>query len=290
MERALRGVRAGLLLRSLETTPMTQTVDRRENLSLEEFQETYASKGQPVILTDLTNDWNARHWTPDYLVEKAGDAWIEAQPTVSHPDSSKVEMTVSEYVDYLKKPDDRKLYLTSWTFREDCPELSEDFEVPEFFRDDWMLDVSEQVRPDLMWIFLGPADSGLYLHSDVANTSAWNAQLSGSKEWKLYPPEQAEFMYDGEVDVFNPDLKKFPDFAQAEAVECTVGPGECLYVPWKWWHQTRNVEEGMALTANFADQYCCEDVLEWLEGQPLYNLLFRNFRRAVRKRKRRKRG
>jgi hypothetical protein len=38
----------------------------------------------------------------------------------------------------------------------------------------------------------------------------------------------------------------FPGFAQAEYVECVLGPGECLYLPPGWWHYVRS------LTASFS--------------------------------------
>jgi hypothetical protein len=264
---------------------METVVDRRQNLSLKDFQTEYAQPGLPVIITDATRGWKACEWTPSSLVKAAGDCVIQAQPSNSTGDTQRIDMTLADYVAYLENPDQRKLYMVSWNFPRDCPELCRDFEIPEYFTDDWMKDTPEQVRPDLMWLFLGPAGSGLYLHSDVANTSAWNVQLSGSKAWKLYPPSQECYLYEGDVNAFDPDLELCPDFAKASHLECQTGPGECLFIPSKWWHQTQNVDQGLALTANYADEYCCDNVLEWLEAQPLYQLLYRNFRRAVRKRR-----
>jgi hypothetical protein len=40
--------------------------------------------------------------------------------------------------------------------------------------------------------------------------------------------------------------RMFPGFAQAEYVECVLGPGECLYLPPGWWHYVRS------LTASFS--------------------------------------
>ena len=37
-------------------------IDRRSNLSMEEFEESYASRGRPVIITDSINDWPAVRW------------------------------------------------------------------------------------------------------------------------------------------------------------------------------------------------------------------------------------
>lgn len=37
-----------------------------------------------------------------------------------------------------------------------------------------------------------------------------------------------------QVDIFNPDLKRFPRFKDAQAYECIVGPGDVLYIPIYW--------------------------------------------------------
>jgi peptidyl-lysine (3S)-dioxygenase / protease len=39
------------------------------------------------------------------------------------------------------------------------------------------------------------------------------------------------------VDVQRPDLVRFPRFAHARAVTCTIGPGDALFLPAHWWHE-----------------------------------------------------
>ena len=38
------------------------------------------------------------------------------------------------------------------------------------------------------WLYIGPKNSRSALHVD-ATSSAWNAVLSGRKQWVAYPPE-----------------------------------------------------------------------------------------------------
>ena len=64
------------------------SVDRRANLSLEEFQEEYARPGRPVILTDATRGWKALEWTPEYLASTAPEVQVSAvPPTIWEPPS-----------------------------------------------------------------------------------------------------------------------------------------------------------------------------------------------------------
>lgn len=261
---------------------MIETIDRRENLSLEEFQQEYAIPQKPVIITDAARGWKALEWTPEYLAELASDVTIEAMPTSSTSLRQAVHMPLGEYVEYLKAPDERKLYMINWVFEKDKPELLKDFEIPEYFKEDWLREVED--GPQLLWIFLGPANSGLFLHIDVGHTPAWNVQLSGRKSWKLWSPDQEHLMYNGNVNAFDPDLDEFPDFAKARSVDVEVGPGECIFVPSLWWHQTKNVDAGMALTANYVDRFCHQVVLKELSRHRDHRDLHRSLKRLARQR------
>lgn len=269
---------------------MVNSVERRESLSPEDFRRDYAFPKKPVILTDLAADWPALNWTPEYLAKQVPAALIRATPTSARSNRSAVEMTMADYVEYLRQPDSRKLYMTSWAFRSVCPRLLEDFRIPPHFADDWLQDLDDEARPDLLWIFLGPGNSGLFMHVDIGHTAAWNVQLSGRKSWLLFPPDQERWLYDGNVDAFHPDLERFPDYAKTTPLACEVGPGECIFAPSGWWHQTRNIDPGMALTANYADLTNYEEVLGWLRKAPGYEELYRRFRKVVRRRLRAKVG
>ena len=238
-------------------------IERCGELSLEEFLTEFGVPGKPCILTEATKGWAALEWTPEDLASRFGEEWVDITPSASLEEAT-LEMTLAEYVDYLKSPDERLLYLTSWNFREFCPELMEDFQVPIYFREDWLQEIEEEQQFDMMWLFLGPAHAGFRLHVDIGQTSAWNVQLTGSKKWILFPPEQEEFLYGGEVDAFDPNLEEFPLFAQAKKYECIVKAGELIFTPSGWWHQTKNLETGLAITANYANETNCHKVLNWL--------------------------
>jgi hypothetical protein len=58
----------------------------------------------------------------------------------------------------------------------------------------------------------------------------------------------------------NPDKSKRP-------LECTVCPGDILFVPHGWWHSVLNLDESMsvALTQNYVSKSNLPDVLRFLE-------------------------
>ena len=228
----------------------------------EVFVEEYALAGKPVILTGLTDHWPARSWTPEGMAKRFGQAPIELTPLGATVEGT-LEMTLSEYVEYLKQPGAERYYMTSWCFRRDCPELLEEVDVPEYFAEDWLESLPE--LNDMMWLFLGPEGSGMGMHQDLGHTAAWNAQITGRKRWCLAAPDQDDFLYEGEVDGFNPDLARHPLAAQAELYEGIVEAGEVLFIPGGWWHQTENLATGFAITANYVDRTNYQRVLQCLE-------------------------
>lgn len=58
----------------------------------------------------------------------------------------------------------------------------------------------------------------------------------------------------------NPDISKRP-------LECTVEPGDILFVPHGWWHCVLNLDDGIsvALTQNYVSNSNLPDVLRFLE-------------------------
>jgi hypothetical protein len=72
----------------------------------------------------------------------------------------------------------------------------------------------------------------------------------------LFPPEALENLYIGPldftpagqpvslVDFSNPDLRRFPKFAQAmdSALVAELGPGDAIFIPSMWWHRVESLD------------------------------------------------
>lgn len=153
------------------------------------------------------------------------------------------------------------LYLFDKRFVERSPRLAQDFTVPPYFSEDLFSVLGEKHRPDYRWLVLGPSRSGSSFHVDPNATSAWNAVVSGSKKWVLFPPSAippgVHASADG-ADVatsvsltewfinFYPDIKE--GMTEVKPIECTVKAGEMLFIPRGWWHLAINLEPGVAIT------------------------------------------
>jgi len=50
------------------------------------------------------------------------------------------------------------------------------------------------------------------------------------------------------IDVYNPDYDKYPLFANAPtAIECTLYPGDVLFIPSRWWHHVTSIDTAVSV-------------------------------------------
>jgi hypothetical protein len=148
----------------------------------------------------------------------------------------------------------------------------------------------QQRRPDFRWMICGPQRSGSAFHIDPNATHAWNAPVVGRKRWILYPPSAMDHpppgvhpSQDGDtvtmplsigewmVSFWSQHVKRrsHPDVNQ-RPIECTVSPGDLIFVPHGWWHTVLNIDPGMslALTQNYVSASNVSNVLRFLETRP----------------------
>jgi hypothetical protein len=225
-------------------------VERRKNISAEEFWARYAIPGVPVLLEGLAEEWPARSlWTFDFVRQHYGckDVTVYAGARKTTPRV----MKLGSYLEYMERTQDEiPDYLSRWCFPSTFPELGAQYRRPPHFPC-WTDRLPNEIRPVWKWLYMGPAGSGSGMHSDFMGTAAWNMLFAGQKEWRFYPPYQTSQVYAGEVDAFRPDGDRFPLFSEAEGLSCVQRAGDIIYTPSNWWHQVRNRTCTLALTENF---------------------------------------
>jgi hypothetical protein len=92
-----------------------------------------------------------------------------------------------------------------------------------------------------------------------AHVDEWNnigCVVAGQRRFTLFPPQQIGNLYIGPLDfaptgapmslvsLRNPDLERYPRFAEALAhsTSALLGPGDAIYIPPLWWHHVESLD------------------------------------------------
>ena len=205
----------------------------------------FAKRETPCIITNGTSHWPAHTtWSFENFTKRFHNTRFILADNIE-------PMTFAEYNDYcVSTTEDEPLYIFDESFgeREDTKELLRDYDEPELFSDDLFKNLGT-IRPRYRWFITGPPRSGSNLHVDPLGTSAWNALITGKKEWIIfYPGAPVRESTKSGAAWFRDEYPKLKHLQHYRFVQ---KPGEILYIPSGWWHIAINREATMAVTQNF---------------------------------------
>lgn len=222
------------------------TVDRRSNLSYEEFRDKYLFPRKPVIITDATAKWKASNWTPQWFKERYKDKIVT---------TDQGEMRMDDFIDAITKDSDEPgPFLREQPLKDVFPDLVDHIlPTPPYVTPNWLganyivgsinrrLNRESHLEVNFCGRRIFP-----YLHVDDLGVHAFITQHYGDKHIIIYPPDQEPYLYrDAHTriskvyDVDKPDLEKYPLFAKAKAIRVTLKAGESAFMPSGWWHTTK---------------------------------------------------
>ncbi|EDO47823.1 predicted protein [Nematostella vectensis] len=205
------------------------TIDRRRNLSLEEFIQRYDGKRS----SETCNVYGG-------TMNQAESLAVNAKLFAEHAHEGKPWLWT---------------YVEDELFIQTHPELKDHLQNPIYLKEDFFQFFPKDVRPWNAMLLWGTAYSRSSLHIDPYNWTGTNAVFSGKKMWKVHP-----------VDAFAPDLEKFPLFLKAKALSFTQNAGELLIIPTGWFHQAFNPEETIAVSSQIMNsqnyKICLEEIFK----------------------------
>mmetsp|Transcript_22614 Transcript_22614/g.62771 ORF Transcript_22614/g.62771 Transcript_22614/m.62771 type:complete len:406 (+) Transcript_22614:185-1402(+) len=260
--------RRGCLYALSEETaiPRVATGDIDEAL----FRKQYWKADQPVIITGAMQDWEA--------LERWRDLkwWSTAHGHRSLPlevgssgdrDWHESVATMQDFVGEYLRPSNRDgpgcevAYMAQHTLLDQIPSLRDAVVEP------GLCCACSPNGVMMSNVWMGTCGTKTPLHFDSYDNIL--CQVAGFKYVRLYSKRETPHLYvdkgDGtfanqqaytrkqanisQVDVSEPDLNRFPDFAGALFTDAILSPGEMLFIPSRYWHFVQSLTT--AVSVNF---------------------------------------
>ncbi len=228
-------------------------IDRRKDLSIDEFKREYINKGLPVVLEGAANDWACvKNWSLDYFKELYGEEEILL---VDHEaiESEYEKLKLAEVLDGIREGKGK--YYRFYPLLQRHPEHIKDFDY------EWILKSRHKMTyGENFQVFIGGAGTATPLH----NAFSCNifTQVYGEKKWVLYPPyysmvldpdpanniyRNASYRNGGVFDPFNPTYEKHPLYKYINGMTVHLKPGDVFYNPPYWWHAVSNPTDSIGV-------------------------------------------
>ena len=251
------------------------TIDRKKDLSYEDFVNDYLNKDRPVIIQGALDNWPAMaKWTPEYFQNQHGDKEFAVKGRTYQ---------LEKFVQSLVSPgkdDGVPPYLNGIFIRDMFPEIASDiipdlpYTLPDRLRSRWILKRIEHANPNgIPELLIAGRGAQFPLHFDVNYLLGFVVQIYGEKEFMVFPPDQSKYLYPKEQypsysyieDVFEPDYTRYPLLKEVTGTKFILYPGEILFNPAGWWHTTRIPELSIAMVISTVAprnwRMFCEDIL-----------------------------
>ncbi|XP_018611390.1 tRNA wybutosine-synthesizing protein 5 isoform X1 [Scleropages formosus] len=235
-----------------------------EGVDKETFLRDVYPRRRPAVLRGVSVGTCCDRWTVDYLAERGGSkdvkVHVSAEPQMDFLHKNFLYRTLPFDV-FVRRAAEKKhadffiseeeyYYLRSLgedprkepaDLQKQFPGLAEDFCIPQFF----------QPGQFFSCVFrISSCGLQLWTHYDVMDNLL--VQVSGRKRVVLYSPQDAQYLYlSGDksevLDIDNPDLERFPDFVKARRYECVLDPGDLIFIPALWFHNTLALQFGVGV-------------------------------------------
>jgi ribosomal protein L16 Arg81 hydroxylase len=242
-----------------QSAPQHAVVEKREQLSREEFVERYVRGCRPVVITRLARDWPAlQRGSPQDLKQRFGHLEVEVQAERRADPQYEVNklqhrrrLRLGDFVDQVLAAgpsNDHYLTANNELLRrpEFAPLLQDIGSLPDY------CDASQLPNSCSFWF--GPAGTVTPLHHDTL--MLFHTQVVGRKRWRFVSPLETPKLYNyydvySPVDIDRPDLNRYPDFGQVKVLDVIVEPGETMFLPLGWWHQVTALD--LSLSFSFSN-------------------------------------
>ncbi len=217
-------------------------------LSQSEFISEFFLKNRPVIIKDAISNSRASAWTVQSIKKDIPNQKVQIRNHASGKlfnakdmSQEKTEMDLYEFLDVIESGNySVPLYLAQTELKNLLPNFSDYIgRFPYLRKWDYLLQTN---------IWIGTPGLATPAHYDLSHN--FYQQIRGHKRVTLFSPEDSPYLYINpkvplvsSVDVGNPDLNKFPNFAKATPIQFILGPGDSVFIPARWWHFIESTDD-----------------------------------------------
>jgi hypothetical protein len=274
-------------------------IERRKNLTTEEFQEAYIRNNRPVIITDGMQNWNAKlSWNREYLLNNYGEEEVQLYDDLFNL------IDVVLLKDYLYKyfnkenrntTNEKMIPYVRWYTRlKDSSFVWSDhffnsvksyWQMPYFLPDkNYLLPyggIKDRLDPTVdmfpaKGIFISGKGAKTRLHYDPWCSDAILCQIHGIKKITLYHPSKKQFLSKGSeiIDIDNIDYQNSTNFnkVKPDFVDLLF-PGEIVFFPNNWLHHVLTLDDSISITWNFVHISTWKSFFNYLTNNPTHQEL-----------------
>ena len=232
-------------------------VERRTDLTEEEFVTNYLSKNVPVIFHQAALTWKCTSkWNLDFLQSKYGNETFNIIQTEGLTETSAGKsVKVDDYVRDIKND-------TSNEYLRFCPIVESDEKLLEDLDMKWLQKMRKCFLGVSYQTFIGAAGKRTPLHSETL--AFFSVMVDGSKRWTLYPsstfplfnpvPSGKGYHY-SKINLNRPENSTHPGVNLLHRFTCDLQKGDILFVPAWMWHEVENLTTSWGLSCQFTNLY-----------------------------------
>ena len=226
-------------------------IERRRQLNSKALRKHYLRACQPVILTDIIDQWPAlSKWTDEYLKKQVGHIMMtccKGREKLANPCHNIKRffhtMSFADFISELQKlRESNDLYLVGnnkFLEHEGAEILLKDL-------DDRIASFLHQgIKGSLASFWYGPKGTITNLHYDP--TSVLYAQVRGKKRFRLLSPNNTVALFKAEHTYSDIDLEDAAERMGDQVYELILEPGELLLLPAGWWHEVTALETSISI-------------------------------------------
>jgi hypothetical protein len=236
-------------------------IERRTDLSLEEFKNHYVKKGIPVVMEGAAKDWDCvKNWSLEYFKKLHGDDEIVLVDN-NDPGKDFELITLAEVIDNIRSGG--KKYFRFYPLLSRHPEHLKDFDY------EWLRKRKTRgSHNDVFQVFIGGQGTFTSMHN--ANPPNIFVQAYGEKKWVLYShyytpiidPWPARNLYrdapakkqQGPFNPFEPDFtEQYELFKYVDGYSVHLKPGDILWNPPFYWHTVENETDSIGVGYRWLD-------------------------------------